>query len=247
MESPYITPSKLLSTNVLPFDGVKTAFVCFCPMPSAFNKYKLNVEINTRLFLHVHNMHVIFCQYETNKFIVVTEVYGGPVGVTIVEELKHYGIDKIIGIGFVGSFDPAIKTGSIVDAEKALIEHGTTPHYLSTDTEYTFPTLKIELSQLNTNKVCIWTTNALYREFRSDIIKARNKQCSVVNMDTSHLYAACELLNIPCQYFAVVSDVLDLDGVENWSNDLTDAINHNDSDISVSVSSLIDHIVRKIN
>ncbi|AGC02339.1 Purine phosphorylase family 1 protein [Acanthamoeba polyphaga moumouvirus] len=251
MNTPYITPEKLLSKSRLPIE-VDVAFICFCPMPSLFEKFKIDVEFKNRLFLHTHNLHILFGQYHDYKFIVISEVYGGPIGVTTVEELKYYGIKKIIGLGFVGSFDNNIKTGNIVFAEKSLIELGTTPHYLTIKDDYTFPSLDLNIDCV---KTCIWTTNALYREYRDDILFAMGKGCTVVNMDTSHLYASCQLLNIPCAYYAIVSDVININSKlsdfeekpeNSWDNDLTATINGNLSPVSQSMSKLVESLLDSI-
>ncbi|AGF84909.1 phosphorylase family 1 protein [Moumouvirus goulette] len=248
MNTPYITPKKLLSKSSLPIE-VDVAFICFCPMPSTFEKYKIDVQLKNRLFLHTHNSHILFGQYLNYKFVVVSEVYGGPIGVTTVEELKYYGIKKIIGLGFVGSFNNNIKTGNIVFAEKSLIELGTTPHYLTTKDDYVFPSLDFNI---NCIKTCVWTTNALYREYRDDILFAMEKDCAVVNMDTSHLYASCQLLGIPCAYYAIVSDVININSESNeleeksdnaWDNDLTTTINGEESPVSQSMSKLVESLL----
>ncbi|AVG46648.1 purine phosphorylase [Acanthamoeba polyphaga mimivirus] len=247
MQKPYITPQKLLGESHLPID-VDLAFICYCPMPIVFEDYKLNIELNNRLFIHTHNSHVLFGKYDEMTFIVVAEVYGGPVSVTTVEELKHYGINTIIGIGFVGSFNPAIKTGSTIMASKSLIELGTTPHYYANRGYYTFP--HYELSTiLKMPETCVWTTNALYREHKTDILNAIKSNCHVVNMDTSHLYASCEMLNIKCVYYAVVSDYMSIEeseeitNSEEWSNELTKAVNGSKSIVIQSQTQLIQSLL----
>lgn len=42
--------------------------------------------------------------------------------------------------------------------------------------------------------------------FIGNIVFAKSKACSFVNMDTSHLYAACKLLDISCEHYAIVSN-----------------------------------------
>ncbi|BCS82664.1 putative purine phosphorylase [Cotonvirus japonicus] len=255
MQKPYITPKKLLGKSQLPID-VDLAFICYCPQPIIFDKYKLNVEFNNRLFIHTHNSHVMFCEYENIKFIVVSEVYGGPVSVTTAEELKFYGINTIIGIGFVGSFSSDIETGTIITAERSRIERGTTPHYTIKNYYVTpNPEMLSKFQGIGT-KTCVWTTNALYREYQSNIVNAINDGCQVVNMDTSHLYAACDLLDIKCVYFATVSDYINIDGSETepesisndkWTNDLIQAINDSESIVIKSQTILIESLLKRWN
>lgn len=225
MLRPYISPEKLLGASVLPMK-CEFAFICYCPMPEIFNKYKMDVLVKHRCFIHSHNCHVMFCKFNEKNFVVVAEVYGGPVSVTTVEELAFYGINKIIGIGFVGSLIKSIKIGDKIYGESAFIEAGTTPHYHKSGDIYTYPTgLNIIRDEMNIRRECIWTTNALYREYPDDVDKAKNMLCTVVNMDTSHFYAACSFMNIGCEYYAVVSDHIN----EEWNNELTSAVNVTDT------------------
>jgi purine-nucleoside phosphorylase len=82
-----------------------------------------------------------------------------------------------------------------------------------------------------------------YREYSEEIIFALNMGCSVVNMDTSHLYAACKLLDIECEYYAVVSDSINHD---SWDNSLEKAINSKDSIVTEYQTNLIKLILDKI-
>ena len=70
----------------------------------------------------------------------------------------------------------------------------------------------------HTNLVTIWTTNAIYREYKHDVDFAKDMGCQVVNMDTSHLFASCKMLNMMYGYFATVSDLMTDES--EWKNDL---------------------------
>lgn len=218
--TPYITPRKLLGDKRLPIPCA-LAFVCYCPMPSVFDEFDLHIPLKERYFIHVHNMHIMIGQYHETPFIVISEVYGGPVSVTTVEELHYYGVETIIGIGFVGALKPSLPVGTIVVAEKALTEVGTTPHYQKNRDIFVKPTMKMNLN-ITMEPTCVWTTNALYQEYPEDVKRAIGLGCSVVNMDTSHLYAACDLLDLNCQYYAVVTDII---GDHDWVNSLHDVVN----------------------
>ena len=237
MQDPYITPRKLLGDISLPIE-CNRAFICYCPMPDIFLKYRINIELKHRYFIHSHNCHVMFCEFNDEKFIVVAEVYGGPVSVTTVEELNHYGIKTIVGIGFVGSLVSSLNTGDMIYAGRALEENGTTPHYHKSESNYVLPRQICDVTQPLCDGIteqCVWTTNALYREYQNDIKWAKSMGCTVVNMDTSHFYAACSLLNIKCEYYAVVSDVIDS---TEWVNELTNAVNSTAENVSNSILSV---------
>src|SRR5579863_5537685 len=110
-------PTKIHKDKVLPYN-VDIAIICFTPMPECFKQFEITHSTiryfsennepsisshNTlhndiqrlRYFLHIHPTHVMFCKYKDINFIVISEVYGGPVAVSIVEELAFYGISFI--------------------------------------------------------------------------------------------------------------------------------------------------------
>lgn len=125
-----------------------------------------------------------------------------------------------------------------------MTEPGTTPHY--SKEEYILPGVMLQLSTSDITPVCVWTSNALYREYPENIRAAKIKGCLVVNMDTSHLYAACNDLGIMCEYYAVVSDVLNdgsKDETKQAVNDLWGAVTDMSSHVITSQATLISQIL----
>jgi uridine phosphorylase/HD superfamily phosphodiesterase len=212
--APHLTPASLFAKKTLDVDQ---ALVCFCPSSPSLEKYKI-ANIEERLFLHIHPSHTFYALLNGVRFIVICEVYGGPVAVSVVEELAFYGVKSVIGLGFVGSLDAILKQGQLVIVERALTEPGTTPAY--SEEEYLSPDQFLLDYFLQTSpspsRVTSWTTNAIYREYSHNIEEALLKGCHVVNMDTSHLYASCKKLGIKCVYLATVSD-----GLEKETQDLS--------------------------
>ncbi|QIN54556.1 nucleoside phosphorylase [Cedratvirus kamchatka] len=208
-EAPHLTPSDLFTKKALDVD---LALLCFCPSSPSLEKYKVE-NIEERLFLHIHPSHTFYALLNGVRFIVICEVYGGPVAVSVVEELAFYGVKSVIGLGFVGSLLSTLKQGDMVIVERALTEPGTTPFYSLE--EYLSPDQFLLDYFLQTSpspgRVTSWTTNAIYREYTEDIQEALSQGCQVVNMDTSHLYASCGKLGIKCVYLAAISDGLEKD------------------------------------
>lgn len=252
---PYITPKKLLQGKNLPVQ-CDFAIVCLCPMPKYFEQFKLNIDFNNeRLFVQLHSCHVMFCSYRTPhieiNFIVCAEVYGGPVCASIIEELHYYGIKCVLGLGFVGSFDKRFNTGDIVQAIYTLAESGTTPHY--NKSEFILGDGKIiELfeNDKQINSVTVWTTNAIYREYKSDVDHVIRLGCHVVNMDTSHLFAVCKMLNMRYAYFATVSDLMiesvcEVNGTVGevvWQNDLLESIENGANSQNILIDKILDKL-----
>lgn len=229
---PYITPSKLLAGKHLPVQ-CDIAIICLCPMPKYLEQFKTDTQTDERLFVQLHPIHVTFCQHNDINFIVCSEVYGGPVCASTIEELHYYGVKCIIGIGFVGSIDDKFNIGDIVQATNTLSEKGTTPHYY--DAEFINGDENIiRIFDGLTTPATIWTTNVIYREYEHDVQEAKNKGCHVVNMDTSHLFAVCILLDMTFGYFATVSDKL-------VNNDDTNANTTNDNEWKNGLTTLVEN------
>jgi purine-nucleoside phosphorylase len=275
---PYITPNKMHGNKKLPgTNSFDFAIICYCPQPKIFDQYKvfdkqwvlneqgINVENQTRYFIHSHPMHVIFCSCTNSKgkkkdFIVISEVYGVAMSTTTVEELVFYGITDIIGIGFVGAFDNNLKIGDNVCAKSALIEDG-----LKSTEKYSKPNINFDPELITKNLVTIWCTNTLYQEYHHDVVRAINMKCSVVNMDTSHLYLTAKQLDCFVSYYATVSDVIDIEDnkdnknnkdtegddldsndmkeAKEWTNELDSSVNGEDSIVLKNQTRLIQNLL----
>jgi purine-nucleoside phosphorylase len=272
---PYITPAKMHGNKRLPLD-CDFAIICYCPQPKIFDQYKvfetswmsdsngMNVENKTRYFIHSHPMHVIFCSYTNTKgkrkdFIVISEVYGVAMSTTTIEELVFYGIDDIIGVGFVGAFDHDLKIGDNIYAKKALIEEG-----LKSTEIYISPYIYFDPELITSKWVTVWCTNTLYQEYHHDILKAIEKGCSVVNMDTSHFYLTTKQLDCVASYYATVSDVInikqdneekdeddlnsdDMKEAKEWTNELDLSVNGEESIVLKNQSILIQNLLEQYN
>ncbi len=245
----YITPIKFHAKDKKFPIRIDFAFICYCPLPDIFKKYEVEIS-SIRFFVHTHQFHVMFCSHNSYNFVVVSEVYagpvsvvyggpvsevyGGPVSLTTVEELFH--------CGFVCSFDDNLKIGNNIFVRKALVEMGTTPHYMDTKISdnncITYPSGS---DSLDLPHGSVWTTNAFYQETEDDVIYAKQKACNVVNMDTSHLYAACNKFNINCVYYATVSDILS----DTWDNALHQAISEENSIVLNNKNDLISMLINR--
>ena len=144
----------------------------------------------------------MFCRYENINFVVCTEVYGGTVVTSIVEELHFYGVGSIIGIGFVMSIDENFAPGTNVCIYKALTETGVTSHYTLDE----FISGDIILGSVPTvSRAVCWTTNSIYRENSNNIAYAKLKGCNVVNLDTTAFFAASKTLGMVYTYVGTIT------------------------------------------
>jgi len=238
MDTPHLTPEKLLHTITFPahWKEAKIAFVCFTPFPNGFKKYVIETAVE-RYFLHSPNDEVKLCKFEELSFIVISEVYGFPVGATTVEELVYYGIEQIIGIGYVGAFNGA-PIGQSIIGKNTLSDLPIAKHYGVNEFERVYPTNNIYKNLKNAIKIenkkwgdySIWTSNSLYRETSSLVKKIKEANCDVVNMDALSIYSVGSVCNkeqendIEFIYVGTVTDSANKEIEEHWESDLLEAV-----------------------
>ena len=100
---------------------------------------------------------------------------GAPYAVMIFETLVAWGARKFLFLGWCGAISRQVKTGDIIVPTAAIIDEGTSPHYIP-DLRQSQPSPNI-LGNINTvfsengvgfHEGPIWTTDAVYRETRDD-------------------------------------------------------------------------------
>ena len=165
----------------------------------------------------------------------ISEVYGFAVGTTTIEELVHYGIDTIIGVGYVGAFTEAA-TGDKFIADSVMSDLPLATHYGVGAFEPVMPSNRLDaflserLSSLahSLRRLKVWNSNSLYREYGDTVARMKSRGCQVVNMDTLSVFAAARLCREetgrPIEY-AYAGTVTDAEGTDDeWESDLMDAI-----------------------
>lgn len=244
MSQPIITPGKFLDREkLLPeVEGCSLAIVGFCRFYDM--KQKLSAKpLSERLFSHLDSSHQFVGQIADSKFLALDCLYGGPLSATVLEELAHYGIEKVVGYGYAGSLTQAIPIGQIVLADAAFVSDGTSREYLP-DAEFVYPdhrlSRQLRKCTAKTNVPIrgakVWTTDAIYREYPEKVAQWREAGAEVVNMDTSHFYAVSKVIGISALYACVVSDCVE--GAE-WDDGF--------ASIKQAMSNLQDLIIRYLD
>lgn len=217
LSQPIITPKRWLSCDSLPpeIEGCSLAVAGFCLFYDM--KRKLAAEpLSESLFSQLDASHQFVARVADSKILALDCLYGGPLSATVIEELAHYGINKVIGYGYAGSLTRDIPVGQIVLANAAVVSDGTSREYLP-EKESVFPDRELihHLRKCATKTgtmirgVKVWTTDALYREYPEKVAGWRKAGADVVNMDTSHFYAVSSVVGISAVYLCVVSDCVE--------------------------------------
>ncbi len=237
MNNPHLTPANLLADMpmLVRWAEAKIAFICYTPFPIGFDSYVLEVSTE-RYFLHSPMQEVRLCRCRDIPFLVISEVYGFPVGATTVEELIYRGIDTIIGIGYAGAFDTSdmgkkfVAIETISDLPQAY-HYGVDQEQIVKPSPIMLDVLKecIEDEIAKWGHFRVWNSNSLYREYPDLIEKMKSKGCQAVNMDVLSLYAVAPVCaretgkEINYLYVGTVTDAEE-GGEDKWSSDLSEVV-----------------------
>jgi len=144
---------------------------------------------------------------------------GAPYGVMLLESLIAKGARAVIVLGWCGGLSPDLSPGDLVVVEKALVDEGTSRHYMdlpgeqlavNADARLT-ATLAAALDAAGLEAhahATIWTTDAIYRETSEKVAWYKEKGACAVEMECSALFAAAAFRKVPIAALLVVSDSL---------------------------------------
>lgn len=234
--TPHLTPANLVGRRFgkNTFKNMAVALVGYCPQPPSVNKYNPR-NTTEQYFILVPPANVQICHHNRMEFLSITHVYGGPVSSALIEELAYYGIKYVLAYGLAGGLGTEnLKMGDFYLVEKALALDGTTPHYTNDKLIASDEFLNAKIKTLTKKTglpeikpVQAWTTDAIYREYDSDLHFARENGCQIVNCDSSHLFAVSRDVGIRSTECGVISDVAMSNGAA-WQSTLAEMLSAND-------------------
>jgi uridine phosphorylase len=149
------------------------------------------------------------------EIAIVHSFVGSPGTVMLLEELISHGARRIVEAGLAGGIDTSLQPGDICIVNQAFSDEGTSRHYhprtrsFSPGAELTsLLSRSLEKNDLPYRSTAAWTTDAVYRETRSKVMKFRRKGVSLVNMETSSIFALAKYRRVEAASIQVVSDIL---------------------------------------
>lgn len=141
---------------------------------------------------------------------------GGPNAAMVIEELAAWGVKRFLWLGIAGSLLPQHSPGKTLTLEKALRDEGTSFHYLEAS-RFAFPDHEMTQSlaeRLSSELGTAWTTDAPYRETKSEIEAYASEGIGLVEMEAASVFAVSQALGLKVGFSVVVSDTLT---GEQWS------------------------------
>lgn len=144
---------------------------------------------------------------------------GAPAAAAILEELIACGAKSVFEVGTAGGLQSSSKPGDIVVVTGAIRDEGTSNHYFGPEVGLeASPKLRnLLIQRLNIKGIKhqtgpVWTTDGVYRETKSKLVKFRSQGALAVNMETSALFAVAKCHNIEIASAQVISDILSEEG-----------------------------------
>ncbi len=140
---------------------------------------------------------------------------GAPYAVMLAETLIAWGARTILFLGWCGAVSKPVEIGDMVLPTSALIDEGTSRHYLPDIRESTPSALLVEqLSEIGTSdglvihKGPVWTTDAPFRETRDKVLACQSQGVLAVEMEASGLFSVGAFRLADVAALLVVSDDL---------------------------------------
>lgn len=148
------------------------------------------------------------------QFGIVGGAVGAPFAVLVAEEMFASGCEFLISVTSAGQISPAGPPPYFVLIERALRDEGTSYHY-TPPAPYSELHPDLGKSLLNAfedngvpevNRGAVWTTDAPFRETKTEIERHRSAGILAVEMEAAALYAFAEATGNPIVCFAHVTN-----------------------------------------
>lgn len=150
---------------------------------------------------------------------IVSRSIGGPYAVLVAEQMAVCGAKFIVGLASAGRVDSTLPIPSVVVADSAIRDEGTSYHYLPPGDVVRAPAglakaleAQIGLTGLAVRRGLVWTTDAPYRETAGQIARHARAGALAVEMQAASLFAFAARTGAQVGLVAQVSNAPDHDG-----------------------------------
>jgi uridine phosphorylase len=142
-------------------------------------------------------------------------VIGAPYAAMVAETLIAWGAQTILFIGWCGAVSPDLTIGDLVVPTAAVIDEGTSPHYVAgVSTACPCALLTHQVAEACAAEGgcartgSVWTTDAIFRETRDEVARHQQDGVLAVEMECSALFTVGGFRGVEVAALLVVSDDL---------------------------------------
>jgi uridine phosphorylase len=151
---------------------------------------------------------------------IIPRTIGGPYAVLVAEQLAEAGAKLIVGLTSAGRVSPELPLPCLLAITGAIRDEGTSLHYLPAGKDVACPAplvpllLERELGATGwtVRRGMVWTTDAPYRETKTQLGKWANEGVLAVEMQAASLFAFGAARNVAVGSVAMVSNAVDHEG-----------------------------------
>jgi uridine phosphorylase len=152
---------------------------------------------------------------------IIPRTIGGPYAVLIAEQLAAAGAELIIGLTSAGRVSSELPLPRLVVVTGAIRDEGTSFHYLPATSKGVactapgvLPIFELELASSGWTVLCgkIWTTDAPYRETRTQLENWASEDVLAVEMQAASLFAFGAARGVAAASVAMVSNAVEHEG-----------------------------------
>lgn len=144
---------------------------------------------------------------------VVPRTIGGPFAVLVAEQLIAAGAKVVVGLTSSGRLAPALPLPSLVIATEAIRDEGTSLHYLPPSERVSAPNESLVTALADNlasvapvTRGLVWTTDAPYRETRTQVRRWSAAGALAVEMQAASLFAFAQTRDAAIGVVAMVSN-----------------------------------------
>jgi uridine phosphorylase len=140
---------------------------------------------------------------------------GAPGITSLADEMMAWGVKNLVIMSLAGGLQPDLAPGSIVIADRAIRDEGTSYHYLppAKDVQASSRLVSaigsaLEKSGLTSTTGAVWSTDAPYRETREEAEFFGREGVKAVDMESAGLFAAAQVRGRDAASVFVIGDSL---------------------------------------
>jgi uridine phosphorylase len=134
----------------------------------------------------------------------------------ILETLIAWGVTRIVFMGWCGAISKDVHIGDMIVPNGALVDEGTSLHYLRKSMDIVPPSdlilqktrQTLESARMTYHEGLVWTTDAVFRETREAVLSFQEKGLLAVEMELSALLSVGMFHDVNVSALLVVSDEL---------------------------------------